>query len=283
MDELTPACTQIHEWIESELGRKGQSTEINRASSAPSCVKKLWYTKNGFPGEPLRARSILTFTTGDLVEHALKFFIEKSCVGPDKLYSEVDFGKKIGTFTVQHREFTTYEQETVTIDLKNGIKLTGHGDGWGKRNSDGRWEYIEIKSSANYGFDRFVSGETPDYIYQAHAIMMSDKALALGADSTRFFYQKKETAHIYDRLYKFHQEIADAVKKKFYFANQEETPEAPYKLEPEMSGRAPNKKPTGRLVAKYPCSYCPFLKSCFPEIKTEFKSGRPVFYVDQKN
>lgn len=281
-EQLTPACTQIHDWVNQELGRK-EVTGANRASSASQCVKKRWLQNQGEEGEPLQPRSILVFATGDMVEHVLKYFIAKACVGPGKLYSQVDFGVKDGTFTIQQREFDIYRQETTNL-LIGGLTIPGHADGWGKRNEDGQWELIEIKSSANFGFDKFVEGETPDYIKQAHTLMMSAKGLALGVRSARFFYMKKETSHIFDRRYEFDDELAKTVKTEYMIAAGSEEPRRPHEPADE---KVYNRKTreydlTGRKILGFPCSYCEYKQKCFSNISLEYKSGKPVWTVESR-
>lgn len=272
--ELTPACTQIHQWIEQNMIGE-RSVDVNRASSAPKCVKQRWFLANGHEGEKLNARAIVTFGFGDLTEHWMKDLIKRACVGPDKIYSEVDFGLHKGTFTVQHREFQDYEQEHLEINVPGCPKVSAHADGWGKRNSDGQWELIEIKSSATYGFDEFVAGEVPDYIRQLHALMITDKAKALQVRSARLFYMNKNTSHIFDRLYEFDREVAKQVVREFIVAAGEAEPARPGgDYEPVFE------KKTGKLKLNWRCSYCPFTAKCWAgEAKMEFKNGKPVWYL----
>lgn len=277
-DETTPATQQIHAWINEELGRKDVGT-ANRASSAPQCVRKRWFQNQGEPGEQMQPRSILVFATGDVVEHVYKYMIEKACVGPDKLYSEVDFGKKTGTFTIQHREFTTYEQETI-ITKFNDLEIPGHADGWGKRNSDGKWELIEIKSAASYGFDDFVNGEC-GYVEQVHALMMSDKGLGLGVTSARFFFMNKNTSHIFDRLYEFDEKIAQKVELEFLAAVGDKMPDVPNDPDIGFQAETFRSKSTGKMKLGWKCSYCPYIQKCWPSAQVEFKSGKPVYYLKE--
>jgi hypothetical protein len=281
----TQACVEIHQWVNEELGRK-EVGHANRASSAPQCVRKRWFQNQGIEGEPMQPRSLIVFATGDVVEHVYKYFIAKACVGPGKLYSEVDFGKKNGTFTIQHREFDVYEQETLTIRFGNGPEISGHADGWGKRNSDGEWELIEIKSSSSYGFDDFVAGDT-DYVPQLHALMMSNKAKELGVKQARLFYMNKNTSAIFDRLYDYDVAIANQVWREYVVSNGPNEPSIP---DQEGIGAEPvqvyNRKTksydsTGSHKLGWKCSYCSYNKKCFPNARLEFKGGKPIYYVEK--
>lgn len=277
-EQLTPVCYQIMSWVKDTLASRDVGT-ANRASSAPGCVRKRWFQNQGIVGEPMQPRSALVFATGDVVEHVAKFFIHKACVGPDKFYSEVDFGKPIGTFTIQHREFTTYKQDELEIDA-GGVKVTGHPDGWGKRNSDGEWELIEIKSASSYSFDDFVDGST-DYVNQLHALMMSHKGRALNVKSARLFYMNKNTSNIYDRLYEYDEIVARQVVKEFQQAASNREPEIPKHPNIGIQDELFRGKPTGKLKLGWKCAYCDYKMRCFPTLKLEFKNGKPVYYLKE--
>lgn len=287
-DQSTQASQEIYSFIEDQLGRKEVDTNVSRASATNSCVRKNWLKHKGVQGEPLQPRMILVFGFGDLVEHWAKALIKLSCVGPGKLYSEVDFGPPTGEkFVVQHREFDVYKQEDLKVELPN-ITLSAHGDGWGKRNSDGEWEYIEVKSSSSYGFDNFVAcrdGEHLKYINQLHAVMLSDKAKKLGVRSSRLFYLNKNTSHIFDRLYQYDNEVARNMHRLALAAVGEAEPAPPYELTPEQVYNRSTKTydNTGRMIVPaYPCGYCEFKAHCYSEVEREFKSGKPVWVYRPK-
>jgi hypothetical protein len=273
-DEYVPTATlQIYHAVQMELARK-ESGSVNRASSANMCVRRRWYQRTGTEGTPLTPRKILNFAAGDIGEHVVKYFILKGCVGAGKLYSEVDFGTPVGAFTVQHKEIPLYAQHTVRATI-GGIEVTGHADGWGRRNLDGKWELIEVKTAADYGFDRFVSEGPGDYLQQAHTLMMSDLAESRGVREVRFFFMKKSTGHLWDRLYGFDEKIASEVALGFQLANREEIPNRPYGAVEETYRR----KATGRNVLPWQCGYCPFTETCWPSVQKEFKNGKPVFVM----
>ncbi len=278
MDPTTPTATnQIYEFIDSYLGRS-DSTNVNRASSAPRCHKARWYQRKGYAGEKITPRAIVNFTLGDLTEHTVKFFILKACVGPGKVYSGVDFGKPIGSFTVQNgREITMYEQQTLTAAVGD-ILVTAHVDGWGKRNSDGRWELIEVKSAADYGFEEFKESGPGDYLKQAMVCLSTGRAKELGAAEVRYFYLKKNTGHLWDRLHAFDEALFADVIQEYALANGEAEPKAPYIPMPETF----RNKPTGRFVLDWRCSYCAFTAHCHPTAQMELKNGKPKFYLPEK-
>ena len=276
--EVSTAANQIYAGVEKKY-EGPPSTHINRASSAPSCPKKLWFQRNGFDCKPIPPRGRLNLEMGNLVEAKMRALILEHNVGPGKLYSEVDFGKETGALEFPDGTILrTYLEADLTAKV-GGREITAHCDGIGKRNSDGLCEIIEIKSAANFGYRDFKVSDAPDYIYQAHVLMRTGKAIELGINETRFFYMRKETSHLADRLFAFDEKIWNEVGRRFEVANQESEPPIEYDLKEETR----YKKPTGRLVAIYPCSYCGYIDQCHKGIKKsfkddQFKNQRPVYY-----
>lgn len=277
-DANVPTATlQIYEFIADYLARKDKDTHVNRASAASMCFKRRWFQRNGYEGEVISPRKIVNFTLGDLTEHVVKYFILKGCVGEGKLYSAVDFGTPTGEFTVQwNKRITIFDQEHLTADIA-GIKVTAHVDGWGKRNSDGKFELIEVKSAADYGFDSFKEDGPGDYLKQAHVNMMTNKGIELGVTGVRFFYLKKNTGHLWDKLFSFNHMLFEEIKLDYLKSNQEEEPETPYKpIFETFRG-----KPTGRQVLQWMCGYCPYTQKCHPLAELEFKNDKPKYVINK--
>jgi len=269
-DPRVPSATlQIYDWIGKNLFEEDQGT-ANRASAATLCVKRRWYANQGLEGLPITPRKRINFLLGDLGELALKYFVLQANVGPGKLYSEVDFGDRIGTFKTGSKEIVLYSQKTLSFQV-GGLTITGHADGFGKRNSDGCWELVECKTAANFGFSDFKESGPGDYLKQAHALMMTDYARMLDVKSVRFFFMRKETGHLWDRIFPFNSETAEIVRHEFIAANAPECPsDTPYPLVDEMTGRGKTRAVTGRKLAQWQCQYCPYLKSCHGEYQIEW-------------
>lgn len=283
--ELPVATTQIYEKIEEDLIKKEIDTHVNRASAATLCPKRRWFQRRGTKGTPLTPRKILNFIQGDIAEKVIVHFIRTGLVGPGKLYSEVDFGTQEETFSVQNGyKLGSYAQRDLKTSV-GSIEVIGHADGFGKRNSDGQWELIEIKSAANYGFTEFKGKGPGDYLKQSHVLLRSDYAAEKRINEVRFFYLRKETGHIWDSLHKFDDSIWEQVVREFATANQEAEPDTPFELvkEYKSQGRGKPKKSTGRLVAQWQCGYCPYINLCHKGLSKEFKKAfdgttKPVFY-----
>lgn len=268
---IPSATLQIYQFIEKYLERK-EETNVLRASAATMCVRRRWYQASGYKGTPLTPRKMVNFMLGDLSERTLLYFIKQALVGPGKLYSEVDFGQIIGSFQFQNKPIDLHVQKTMSFNI-GAIIITGHADGFGKRNSDGQWELIECKSAADFGFDKFIDYGPGDYLKQAHALMLTEDCKKRAIKQVRFFYLKKNTGNLYDRVFDFDPILADLVIKEFQQAHGINTPEKPYSLIPETHYR----KPTGRITCVWQCAYCPFTKECHGEFETEWKNGRPKY------
>lgn len=269
--EIPTATLQIYGFINDYLGRK-PDTHVNRASSASMCVKRRWFQRRGVIGTPLTPRKSVNFLLGDLSERVMLYFITQACVGHGKLYSEVDFGTKEGEITFQGKTLNIYRQEDLSVEVEGVGKITAHADGFGKRNSDGKWELIECKSSSNYGFRNFrKDADTGDYLKQSMTLMRTGKAEHLGVEQVRFFYLRKETGHLYDAIFDFDPFLWAQVISEFKMAIAEVEPVAPYAPEPEIYYR----KPTGRMVLPFPCAgYCPYTDKCHRNYDVEWKGDQ---------
>lgn len=276
--EITRATQDIYAFIENKFTRSEKPTAL-RGSAATMCVKRRWYQNKGFKATPLAPRKIVNFMLGDLTERVLVYFIENACVGEGKLYKEVFFGDEDGFFDLQGRYLNLHKQIESSFKI-GGHEVKCHFDGLGLRH-DGKWELIEIKSSSEFGFQKFVKEGPGDYLKQAHAYMLTEKCRELGVESVRFFFLKKNTGHVVDKNFPFSMNTAKKVINDFKISMQDKEPPAPFKLAEEKK----RKKPTGRLIAQFPCNYCPYLSHCHGSYEKVFKKSgyalKPVFVFNQ--
>lgn len=275
--DIPTASLQIYQFIGEYLKRE-KDTNVNRASAATMCVKRRWYQHQGWEGTPLTPRKMINFMLGDLTERVMLYFIKNALVGPGKLYSKVDFGDVIGTIKFQGKDIDIYSQKTISFKLSDGTPITCHLDGIGYRNSDDCPEIIEIKSAADYGFESFKEDGPGDYIKQMHAAFLTDECKQKNITSGRYFYLKKNTGHVYDRIVYFNDEIAALVLREFMVAKGKTEPLAPHPLVKETYYR----RPTGRTIAGFPCSYCPYIRPCKGPHEKEFKNGSVKFVFKEK-
>jgi hypothetical protein len=257
-DFVSEEVLEIYRWIDKNLVDRDDESNILRASAASLCVLRRWLQGRGIQGNRTAPRSIVNFMLGELFEYAIKYLIIRANVGPGKLYSEVRFGEPLGVLPLQKKIFEFHEQ--IEVKTKIGpLLITGHLDGMGKRNLDGKWEFIEAKSASDYGFDKFKSSGPDDYLKQSHVLMMSDEAGKWGVSETRYFYGRKQKGHLHGRLIKFDENIAELVRRDYVQSVGPEKPKPPHSLTREIDSSG---FPTGRLVALVvPCSYCPYLNT----------------------
>lgn len=282
---LSEGAAQIEEGLREFIAKQPLDTYVNRSSSASRCVRERWLKRIGTIGEPTQPRMFLVWKYGHMAEDFYKQLVKMFCVGPEKLYSEVDFGTPIRSFMVDSIEVLQYEQPTVYTKITDKLTVTGHVDGWGKRNADDKWEVMDFKTASNYGYDKFVAGEIPEYIYQMASLLLSDKAKELGAESSRLWYWRKETEHLHDKPFPFLKNDIEKVRREFIVAASEPEPAPPYELEQEKTYNRSTKQydPTGRMIIpNYPCGYCAYKAHCYSEVQLEFKSGKPVWVYRPK-
>lgn len=277
--QIPTATLQVYEFISEYLTRE-KDTHVNRASSATLCPKRRWFQRKGVEGKPITPRKIVNFLLGDLSEKTMNYFVKQGCVGPGKLYSEVDFGTPIGSFNFQNKQIEIYKQQDLVANIA-GFEVTAHVDGWGKRNIDGKWELIEFKSASNYGFSDFKKEGPGDYLRQATVNLQTNRAQELEAKEVRFFYLRKETGHLWSSVHSITPELIKEVEDGFRIANGEQEPPTPHAPEAETF----RGKPTGRMVLGFPCSYCPYIEKCH-KAEVEFKNDqwlnqRPVYVVKE--
>jgi hypothetical protein len=281
-DFISEEVLEIYRWIDRSLVDRDDESNVLRASAASLCVLRRWLQGRGIKGNRTAPRSILNFMLGELFEHAIKHLIKYGNVGPGKLYSEVNFGKVIGTFPLQKREFELHEQIEVITKI-GPLTIPGHLDGMGKRNIDGKWEFIEAKSSSDYGFEKFKKKGPDDYLRQSHTLMMSEEAAKWGVSETRYFYGRKQKGHLHGRLIRFDDNVADLVRREFLQSVSGEKPRPPHSLAREIDSGG---FPTGRVVALVvPCSYCPYLNTehCHngltKYLRRDFRGNRKPLYA----
>lgn len=262
-DRVVPHGTmQIYQFIADELMRR-DDTNVLRGSAATMCVRRRWYQAHGTPGKPLTPRKILNFASGDITEKVLQYYVERACVGEGKLYKQVYFGKELGKTIVQRMEIPIYEQIESSFKIKTKTQeheIFCHFDGLAQRH-DGSVELLEFKSAADFGFKSFQDEGAGDYLKQVNTYMMTGACATRNVDRVRFFYFRKSTGHIWDRLHFRDENLQAEIRKEFLVSISDEIPERPYGF---------NSK--GKL--DWQCGYCPYIGACHGEHKIEWKRDR---------
>jgi hypothetical protein len=260
-----------------------RSNAINRPSSSGKCARALWYAKNNYTATPIAGRAHLSFMAGHISEDTMKHFVKKYCVGEGKPFKSVEFGEVVRSFWVGGEEVFQYKQITTNTVLPSGRELPGAIDGLVQYHS-GSWAIMDCKSTSDYGFAKVKKENDPeDYKYQAHCYMESDIGKKYDVKKFLFLYMRKTTGHLHDFTIDLDPELIKEIDGRFMLANGEITP--PREYEPEIETHY--KKPTGRKILPWQCSYCAYNAHCWSGSTKDFKKDqfgnyKPVLVVEDK-
>lgn len=272
--EVPQLSLEIYKAIEAE--KREKDTNVFRASSLGSCERKLTYQMHGHEGNPLPPRALMVFSVGTQIETALKHFIRQA-VGHGKLYKSVNFGKLIGTICVDGKTYEYHKQEEWR-SLEYGFH--SHPDAIFETH-EGEFILGEVKTTTSFGFKDFKTEGVGDYIYQAHANMMTNQAKALKIKKYHFIYMEKEACKIWDRVFNFDPVIEQEIIARL--SRLREAEKSKELLPPRFDGipEMERKKPTGRVVLPWNCSYCSYVNICKPDYELEFKKSWDGNYKPQ--
>lgn len=281
-ETVTPVTMSIYQGVMDDQN-KIRSNNINRPSSTGKCARALWYQKNEYEATPIAGRAHLNFMAGNIGEHVMIHFIKKYCVGEGKPFKQIICGEPIRSFWISGEEVWQYKQiETKTI-LPSGIELPGSID-FMVQYQDDSWAIGDCKTASDYGFNEVKKENDPgDYKYQANCYMYSDIGVKYNVTKFLFVYMRKTTGHIYDFTINQDINIFNEIDRKMIIANSGLVPDREY--EPEVETYY--KKPTGRKILPWQCSYCAFNSHCWPRAKKDFKKDqfgnyKPVLVVEDK-
>lgn len=235
--------------LERRLAPKSEtSTTLRLSSIGKPCVRQLWYGSHApLHGEPLRPFTRLKFLYGDLVETML-----------------LELARKSGHMVVG-------EQDEILVD---GIR--GHRDCI----IDGM--LIDIKSASSFSFKKFQGGlqredDAFGYLTKLGSYLLGSREddLVTYKNEAAFLVIDKVTGHLCLDRHTFTEEdfvqLSDTItSRRKVLASETTCPERGF--EDVEEGKSGNKK------LGVNCSYCPFKKHCWPELRTFLYSGnRPVF------
>lgn len=208
------------------------------------CERKLWYSiHRSDDAEALPAPAKLKYLFGDILEELLLFLAREA--GHD----------------------VRGEQDQIVI---NGVK--GHRDAV----IDGR--LVDVKSASSFSFAGFKEGgmlkyDDPfGYLTQLGSYLSGSQRDPLVADKdvASFLVIDKQLGHVcLDTYAKDNTDYDQLVSKKREMLSEHEPPERAYSDEPE--GKSGNR----RLGVS--CSYCPFKKICWPNLRIFLYGKGPVF------
>lgn len=259
--------------------------ESNTLYSGP-CARKARLTFDGADREPLRARTVLKFLLGDMVE-----------------LSVLAMARLAGC----HIEDNNID---LTVTGEDGKAIAVHPDGRYIA-PDGQQFNIEIKSCDSKTFDRWIETGGPDdtwgYLSQASMEVEAWRSYGYNIDGTLFLAVSTGSRQgSIDEFYRPHDpELVAAWHKRRNLARLNGVPAIPFQAAPEIvfkRGKTlraedtihgdPSPRtnesgaiygwdvPTGRQVVPLVCSYCDFReKQCWPDAVMELDGGKPVWVV----
>jgi len=208
------------------------------------CPRRLWYKYNSPDiAEKHDGNTLLKFFYGDILEELVLNVAE-------------DAGHSV-----------TSKQERVLYEV---------GDGWYVR---GRIDavidgvVVDVKSTTKYGEEKFKNNlqEDPFGYYQ----QLNGYATALGYDHAGFVTIQKELGHINYYPIEVNKALFKLQADHAVETVSQATPDSIPRLDP-----VPASKTSKNSKLCTSCSYCPYKKECWPEMRTFLYASGPEFLVN---
>lgn len=290
LDEMAVAFRRmvLKQLMAPRQDRKGYESTT---SYTHPCSRKARLTFDGAAQEPLKARSLLKFLLGDMVELTV--------LGVAKL-AGLDIGMN---------------NEDLTIEGRDGKLIPVHPDGL--LHLENRWYNVEVKSCDSKTFDRWLERGGPDdtwgYLTQASLEIQAWRETTMEVNDTCFVAVSTGTRQgsIAEWRLPFQPELVDAWHDRRDTARGGVVPPIPYPPQPEsqfIKGReidaeiyaSPHGEPAPRLdkngrihgwdvptgreiVPQVPCGYCAFVKTqCWTRAELDFDGTSPIWVVPAK-
>lgn len=266
-----------------------RDTRIGKESNtlySGSCARKSRLTFDGAEREPLKARTLLKFLLGDLVE--LSVLALANLAGCHIQDNNID----------------------LVVMGEDGVSVPVHPDGR-YEHSDGAQYNVEIKSCDSRTFDTWLANGGPDdtwgYLTQASMEISAWREAGRQVDATIFIAVSTGTRQgsIAEFIMPYDHRLVTAWHERRLLARQAEVPEVPFEGVPEMAfmrGKAVNAdwfahgEPvprvnekgatygwdvmTGRIVVPLQCSYCDFrAQHCWKNATMEVDGTKPIWVI----
>lgn len=259
--------------------------ESNTLYTGP-CARKSRLTYDGAPRDPLRARSVLKFLLGDLVE--------------------------LSTLAIARLAGCHIEDNNLDLTLtgEDGILVPVHPDGRYVA-QDGTHFNIEIKSCDSKTFDTWLAQGGPDdtwgYLTQASIEIAAWREAGYTMDATIFLAVStgSRQGSLAEFVMPYRQDLVDAWHERRAQARAPHVPEIPFPASPEtkflrgkqldaewMAHGEPTARTnekgavygwdvfTGRQIVPLVCSYCDFrAHHCWQTAAMELDGTKPIWIV----
>lgn len=251
------------------------------------CARKARLTFDGAERDPLRARTLLKFLLGDLVE--------------------------LSVLAIARLAGCHIEDNNVDLSIRgdDGVEVPVHPDG---RYMDGETPYnIEIKSCDSRTFDRWMEQGGPDdawgYLTQASVEVKAWREAGVPVMNTIFVAVStgSRQGSIAEFVMPYDEQLVIGWHERRLLARQDAVPEIPFQGQPEMAfmrGKQVNPdwfahgEPTprlnekgatygwdvmtGREVVPMACSYCDFrAKHCWKNAVMEMDGVKPIWVIPE--
>ena len=254
-----------------------------------ACARKARLTFDGAARDPLRARTVLKFLLGDLVE--------------------------LSVLAMARLAGCHIEDNNIDLSVKgeDGVLVPVHPDGR-YVDEQGQSYNIEIKSCDSRTFDTWLEQGGPDdtwgYLTQASMEVQAWREAGMQVRGTLFIAVStgSRQGSIAEFLMPYDEQLVVSWHERRLAVQQDKTPEIPFSAQPEMAfmrGKAchadwfahgeptprVNEKGatygwdvyTGRSVVPLLCSYCPFMsRHCWKNASLEVDGGKPVWVMPAK-
>lgn len=223
------------------LTKKSEFIDKNwcRPSSLGKCLRALGYKALGYKEEPMKARGLLTFRFGDLIED---------------LYAGVAEG--LGLIK---------DRQKVVLCKLAGLPVSGSID---SVSSDGTI-IIDFKSTTDIGFG-MIERAGEDGIDIGYLVQQNIYMHAMGLKQAILFYVNKNAAHMHEVIINYNPSIIELVESKINKIKEcLITKQLPARTYP----------PTDKGLLLWHCGYCNFRDYCYKTDMTINKKGKPEYKV----
>ena len=254
-----------------------------------ACARKSRLTFDGAERDPLRARTLLKFLLGDLVE--------------------------LSVLAIARLAGCHIEDNNIDLSIKgeDGVSVPVHPDGRYVAGDEKHYN-VEIKSCDSRTFDSWIEKGGPDdtwgYLTQASIEIQAWREAGVPVMNTIFVAVStgSRQGSIAEFIMPYKEQLVISWHERRLAARQDAVPEIPFEGQPEMAfmrGKACNAdwfahgEPmprlnengatygwdvmTGRTVVPLACSYCDFkAKHCWQDAVLEMDGTKPVWVVPEK-
>lgn len=249
------------------------------------CPRKARFIYDGVAREAVKARTMLKFLLGDMVELTV-----------------------LGIARLAGLDVGLNNEDLTVAGASDGKSVAVHPDGL--LNANGKHYNLEVKSCDSQTFDRWLANGGPSddwgYLTQATMEIQAWREHEWDVNETCFVAVSTGTRQgsIAEWILPYSQDLYDGWQYRRTLRQQKELPPIPYAPVPEMAFKKGKDcdamlmafgepKPrldknerihgwdylTGRETVGTVCTYCDFLSKCYPRAVMELDGSRPIWVI----